>query len=70
MKLIMNNGNEYELEQVQYPDFIFYSEKPNEDFINVARIRGIDDKGAQPFQYKSIIINGMYYAPKFKIPNQ
>jgi len=63
MNIIMDSGNEYELKEVQYPDFIYHSVKPNEDFVGVPQIENITDGGIQPFRYKSLVINLKFYAP-------
>ena len=64
MKLIMDNGNEYDLQEIREHEFIYYTVKPNEDFINAPAIENITDGQPQPFRYKSIRINGKLYAPK------
>ena len=65
MKLIMDNGNEYELIESKHRDFVFHSVEPNNDFSNVPQIHNITDGGMQPFYYKAIQINGKFYIPKF-----
>lgn len=68
MKLIMDNGNEYELREIQHPQFIVHSVQPNQDFINSPyRERQLEGE-LQPFLYKSIQINSKFYAPKFIKP--
>jgi hypothetical protein len=65
MKLIMDNGNEYELVEIQNSEFVYFSVSPNEDFVHIPQIENITDGGIQPFKYKSIKINLKFYLPKF-----
>lgn len=57
MKLLIED-REYELVEIQYPDYMVYG-KELKDF------RHIKYSEMEPrFQYKSLIINGKFYAPK------
>lgn len=62
----MDNGNEYDLQEIQYSDFVHHSVKPNEDFLSVPMVENITDGKIQPFRYKAIKINLKFYAPKLQ----
>ena len=57
IKLIIN-GKQYQLIQIDHDRFIHHSKEPNPDFVSKK------EAWEDTFMYKSIILNGKFYAPK------